>query len=326
MRVQESRLVITCRVCGRDVVAVGGGAAPTEARAAGQASPDTEGAARGPAHGLLELDEDETRDLAPRTAAPAAPAPSAPAPAAQAPATPAIRPAPAPAPKVAPGPPPEAPSFDAAGTTGGGRKILPVALALGSVAIGVAVVFLRAGGKEGAPPPSAPAQAVAAPTPAATAPAAAPAATGPVAAPTAAPKAVPSPPAPDRTPPKAGEAGPNPRPDARAWATEAEAVASGALDAGALSQTTGKLVTRARMCGRLEKARSPEAPLPAVAVVLVVSPSGAVEKIRLEKAVESTPLGACLRDEIGKITFPSFTGRPVEIRRSVALESSPSGG
>lgn len=354
MRVRASRLVITCHACGHDVVAVGGEDPSPEsgveaspaAAAASASSPNGAGVS---AHGLLELDEDEVRELSGvRLAA----APSADEPAEAPTAIPEPHPAtavpdassPAGVPGEAipstsakpdtarsldrrPSPPRDAEVFSIPETPAGGKKALPmVLLGLGVVLAGIAVVILRPSGKAEPDPAAAstraPITAAAGPLP--------PTESGAPAGPTPAPSRAPAPKAeatPDTRPADGTEAAPKPSPTAKgsptagAVATESEAVASGALDAPALSQVTARLLTRARMCGRLERARDPEARLPGASVVFVVAPSGSISTIRLDRALEGTPLGACLRDELAKTPFPSFQGRPVEIRRTFALES-----
>lgn len=349
MRVRASRLVITCHACGHDVVAVGGEDPSPESgveASPAAASAGSPNGATGSAHGLLELDEDEVRELsgvrlaaAPSADAPVqtppaasgpppAPEPEDPTPPEEVPSeaipSPAAKPDPAPSVVSRPSPPPDAEVFSVPEAATGGKKALPVVLlGLGVVVAGIAFVTMRSSGKVRPDPASVP-------TPAANtaaaelSPAAVPAGSTPAPSRAPLPKAEATP---DTRPADGTMAAPKPSPTAKgsptagAVATESEAVASGALDAPALSQVTARLLTRARMCGRLERARDPEARLPGASVVFVVAPSGSISTIRLDRALEGTPLGACLRDELAKTPFPSFQGRPVEIRRTFALES-----
>ncbi|MGZ6970790.1 MAG: hypothetical protein ACXVID_03925, partial [Thermoanaerobaculia bacterium] len=160
-----------------------------------------------------------------------------------------------------------------------------------------------------------PAPAAAAPLPAT--PAAAPAVLPTV--PSAPPKAtlkLPKPTAPS-TPPK-----PTPKPPPAAAASavmsESEALSSGLVDAELFQERAGRIMTRILLCRNLERSLDPDAALKALDVTLVVSPSGAVSGIKLDRALEGSHLGACLRDQLGKLEFPSWTGRAIEIRRQVA--------
>jgi hypothetical protein len=100
--------------------------------------------------------------------------------------------------------------------------------------------------------------------------------------------------------------------------SETEALSSGLVNAEVFQERAGKIVTHILLCRNLERARDPGAALGALAVTLVVSPSGAVSNIKLDRALEGSHLGLCLRDQLGKLEFPSWTGRAIEIRRNVA--------
>ncbi|MFI5198621.1 MAG: hypothetical protein ACHQJD_08375, partial [Thermoanaerobaculia bacterium] len=100
--------------------------------------------------------------------------------------------------------------------------------------------------------------------------------------------------------------------------SESEALSSGLVDAEVFQERTGRIMTRILLCRNLERSRDPEAALRAFDVTLVVSPSGAVSNVRLGSALEASHLGTCLHDQLGKLEFPKWTGRAIEIRRHVA--------
>jgi len=100
--------------------------------------------------------------------------------------------------------------------------------------------------------------------------------------------------------------------------SETEALSSGLVNADVFQERAGKIMTHILLCRNLERARDPGAAAAALAVTLVVSPSGAVSKVKLDRALEGSHLGLCLRDQLGKLEFPSWTGRAIEIRRNVA--------
>jgi hypothetical protein len=168
-----------------------------------------------------------------------------------------------------------------------------------------------------AAPPVAPTPAPAAAAPLPATPAAAPAVLPTV--PSAPPKPTLKPPKPTApsTPPK-----PTPKPPPAAAASnvmsESEALSSGLVDAEVFQERAGRIMTRILLCRNLERSRDPDAALRALDVTLVVSPSGAVSSVKLDRALEDSHLGACLRDQLGKLEFPSWTGRAIEIRRQVA--------
>ncbi|MGZ6987792.1 MAG: hypothetical protein ACXVH0_02415 [Thermoanaerobaculia bacterium] len=152
------------------------------------------------------------------------------------------------------------------------------------------------------------------------APTPAPAAAAPFpATPAAPPKPTLKPPKPTApsAPPK-----PTPKPEAAAAVpaviSEKEALSSGLVDAELFQERAGRIMTRILLCRNLERSRDPDAALRAFDVTLVVSPSGAVSSVKLDRALEGSHLDACLRDQLGKLEFPSWTGRAIEIRRQVA--------
>jgi hypothetical protein len=104
--------------------------------------------------------------------------------------------------------------------------------------------------------------------------------------------------------------------------SETEALSSGLVNAEVFQERAGKIMTHILLCRNLERARDPGVALGALSVTLVVSPSGAVSKVKLDRAVEGSPLGLCLRDQLGKLEFPSWTGRAIEIRRNIASGAS----
>jgi hypothetical protein len=99
--------------------------------------------------------------------------------------------------------------------------------------------------------------------------------------------------------------------------SETEALSSGLVNAEVFQDRAGKIMTHILFCRNLELARNPGASLGALDVSLIVSPSGAVSEVRLDRALARASLGLCLRDHLGKLEFPSWTGRAVEIRRHV---------
>jgi hypothetical protein len=99
---------------------------------------------------------------------------------------------------------------------------------------------------------------------------------------------------------------------------ETEALSSGLVNAEVFQDRAGKVMTHILFCRNLERARNPGAARGALDVSLIVSPSGAVAEVRLDRAIVGSSLGLCLRDHLGKLEFPSWTGRAIEIRRHVA--------
>ncbi len=102
-----------------------------------------------------------------------------------------------------------------------------------------------------------------------------------------------------------------------ATVSETEALSSGLVNAEVFQDRAGKVMTHILFCRNLERARNPGAALGALDVTLIVSPSGVVSEVRLDRATVGSSLGLCLRDHLGKLEFPSWTGRAVEIRRHV---------
>ncbi|HEX5854361.1 MAG TPA: hypothetical protein VFZ57_01970 [Thermoanaerobaculia bacterium] len=99
--------------------------------------------------------------------------------------------------------------------------------------------------------------------------------------------------------------------------SETEALSSGLVNAEVFQDRAGKIMTHILFCRNLELARKPGASLGALDVSLIVSPSGAVSEVRLDRATASSSLGLCLRDHLGRLEFPRWTGRAVEVRRHV---------
>jgi hypothetical protein len=99
--------------------------------------------------------------------------------------------------------------------------------------------------------------------------------------------------------------------------SETEALSSGLVNAEVFQDRAGKIMTHILFCRNLERARNPGASLGAFDVSLIVSPSGAVSEVRLDRAMTRSSLGLCLRDHLAKLEFPSWTGRAIEIRRHV---------
>ena len=49
-------------------------------------------------------------------------------------------------------------------------------------------------------------------------------------------------------------------------------------------------------------------------VAATIAPSGAVSAARIDnRAVDESALGACLKGATGRIIFPSFPGKPVDV-------------
>lgn len=154
----------------------------------------------------------------------------------------------------------------------------------------------------------APAPAAAAPLPATSSPA------PPVEPrPKATPKAQSAPPKPTPKPPAAAAAA------VTAVMSETEALSSGLVNTEAFQERAGKITTYILLCGGLERARDSGAAVAAVDVTLIVSPSGAVSRVKLDRGLEASSLGACLRDHLRNLEFPSWAGPAIEIRRRVAL-------
>ena len=344
MKVLGSRLVITCKKCGRDVVAVGGEPGP----AVSQKSAADGGR-------VLELDEEEVVQVgaaAAREEADAAPAgasevvapdPETALPQAAPSAPPPAEPLTAVSPSLEPARPEvPAPAFSAAARFPKGApaspappsrsKAVPVIAAV-CVAAGAAVVFSLSSSRRPESKQPVPAK-VSAPTPAV-----------PAASPAAAPTPEPTPavtPAAAQAGSKTGErASFDPKPTPRATAvkptvpvkgpagssgvrSESDALAAGTIDREAFEDRAAKIVTHARLCARLEQSRNLDVRLGTIGVSVVVGPSGAVTRVSLDKpALDSSPFGSCLREQLKKLTFPPFPGAPVEIRRTVSLDSAP---
>jgi hypothetical protein len=100
--------------------------------------------------------------------------------------------------------------------------------------------------------------------------------------------------------------------------SESEALSSGLVDAEVFQERAGRIMTRILLCRNLERSRDTDAALKAFDVTLVVSPSGAVSNVKLDRALEGSHLGTCLHEQLGKLEFPKWTGRAIEIRRRVA--------
>lgn len=387
MRVVRSRLVITCRECGKDVVAVGT-ATSAPAAEAPAAEPVPPAAAEPRDAAPLDFDEEEASRLAVPHAQeePAQPAvavdpfaqateplsgaeelpfpvdeieaaaevPAFPAGAAVVPdraapfptgepvsppasaptTTPDEKPAPqpwaahasrAPHDDRAPGPArpaassPERPALTTspAEAPGGSRKIgIGIGVAVAAAAVGL-FLFLR---QQPSPVPTdGPAPAPAPRTVTLPAPSAAPEPTAPPPAQAAALVAGPTAPA----APTAALPGPTKPPAATprpANLREEDALAKGIVDGEAFRSAAGKIPAYVKMCGRLELAREGGTKVSSLALTLVVPPSGGSAQVKLEKGIDGTPLGDCLRSELGKISFPSFTGTPIELKRTISLE------
>jgi hypothetical protein len=144
--------------------------------------------------------------------------------------------------------------------------------------------------------------------------------------PKALPTAAPVPPKPTLKPPKptAPPEPPKPTPKhplappASGVMSESEALSSGLVDAEVFQERAGRVMTRILLCRNLERSRDPDAALRAFDVTLVVSPSGTVSNVKLDRSVEGSHLGQCLHEQLGKLEFPKWTGGAIEIRRRVA--------
>ncbi len=299
MRIEGSRLVVACRRCGVSVVAVGWS---ENNGASDGASPDhgAPAATSGDmASGRLEFEaEDE----------------------------PAVSPSPPPIPRPA-----REDVRPAAGEALRNAKRWPVAVSVsGAAAIACAVLFFawRARRAEQAPEPKAgESSAAVAPSALTSTPPAAP--TNPPAAPSSTPAPRPEPTAPSRSaPPERAPKTPAATPipvattappaDTRPAAmSEEQALSSGLVDAEDFQDRTGKLMTHLLFCRNLELARNPGVSLGPLDVTLLVSPSGAVAEVRLDRASGRSSVGRCVRDHLAKLEFPNATGRAVEIRRRV---------
>jgi hypothetical protein len=140
------------------------------------------------------------------------------------------------------------------------------------------------------------------------------------------PTAAPVPPKPTLKPskPTASSAPekPTPKPPAEVAASnvmsESEALSSGLVDAEVFQERAGRVMTRILLCRNLDRSRDADAAFRAFDVTLVVSPSGTVSNVKLDRALEGSHLGLCLHDQLGKLEFPKWTGRAIEIRRHVA--------
>lgn len=326
MKVLGSSLVISCKKCGRDVVAVGG---------QHQTAPATHPLRNGGT--ILTLDEEDIAPAVPATAPAVAPdsAPSAspaesvfpqaafpiPAPAEAATARPPVEPGRGGSPRPESGFGANLPRF-AAPEPPRRTKLAPI-LAIVCFVAGAGVVFLLASTKH--PDPKTPARETA-PAPA----------TLPPAAPTPMPSPAQTPVAaqPETTfavreipaaTPRATAAKPT-VPAPTKVRSERDALAAESIDRDAFEERAGKIITHVRLCARLEQARNPDVSLATVGVIVVVGPSGAVTNVSLDQPkLQSSPFGTCLRDELKKLVFPSFSGAPVEVRRTVSVESAPGG-
>jgi hypothetical protein len=104
--------------------------------------------------------------------------------------------------------------------------------------------------------------------------------------------------------------------------TEEQALSSGLIDTEEFQDRTGKAMTYLLFCRNLELARNPGASLGSLDVTLLVSPSGAVSEVRLDRASDRSAVGRCIRENLAKLEFPNATGRVVEIRRHLAPTES----
>jgi hypothetical protein len=322
MRIEGARLVVTCRKCGVSVVAVGWN---EEKVPPDDAAPEPSGSEM--VGGRLELEEGD--EPVRRRSSPQHREYSF---------DPDVafenRPVAGPGPKVDPKPEPKPepkiqPKVDSK-VAPARNPIWMAVVASGVVALACALLFfaLRTRRTENAPEPKA-AESI----PAATT--AAPPSTQPVVtqavlpatpAPTPGPRAA-APasarPDPQKPTPKAPAAAPVPATVAPAAGTapgfmsESQALASGLIDAEEFQDRAGKVMTNILFCRNLELARNPDVSLGALDVSLIVSPSGTVSEVRLDRAAARSSLALCLRDHLGKLQFPSGTERPVEIRRHV---------
>jgi hypothetical protein len=295
MRIEGSRLVVTCRTCGLSVVAVGWDEGQ---EASVETAPDPPG--RAMAGGRLELEEGDESPRGGGSEARVEPTPR------EQPvdeARPAVRPTPSP--KTRPTP---------------SRAPQRIAMASAAVAVACAIAFFAwPKGRKGTAleprvaEPSATAVPAAEPSTKPTAPALLPASPAP--APTPEPRRQASATA------RPALQSPTPKPAALAPVPsampEAELLSSGLVDAEVFQDRAGKIMTHVLFCRNLEQARNPGTSFGAFDVSLIVSPSGAVSDVRLDGAVARSPLGQCLRDHLGKLQFPGWTGRAAEIRRHV---------
>jgi hypothetical protein len=97
--------------------------------------------------------------------------------------------------------------------------------------------------------------------------------------------------------------------------------ATSVLDRGAIDVALVRARPFYKLCAVTEIKRDPEAhPGVVVASVTIVS-SGAVNNVILAGGIAGgSPLEACVRDALSRMTFPPFEGAPILLRRSIDLD------
>ncbi len=97
--------------------------------------------------------------------------------------------------------------------------------------------------------------------------------------------------------------------------------AGSVIDAAAIEEAFVRARPGCKLCAVTEVQRDPGVKLGTVTATLTIGAAGAVIKVDLDRAdLTSSPLGKCVSQQLLKMTFPPFGGAPVVLRRAVNLD------